>query len=747
MSDPNVNAPKQGSPVNSASTDTAATANAPAANEAITGAQPSAEVNQAAKPAAPAAPAETGAQDKSDEQSKDVILHNAFLLGWGLVELKSRLLIALDKTEDAVAQNPKAPAWQGGHAANSDGYSDPGVRLASVWRSIFGRLALLQSSAFPECTTALTLYEPPGPEDLPYVYKPSPDYANIGIAAVKDKNDKTGTNPILMDFKLYEVTRRAINCLSLLYVTPDKSLIPANIEEYQGLLVNAILQAKEKEDAKKAGLPPPQPQTDFPLNPDNLRAAREDLTKRTVRFLDAWDGYLRENYYFGGRIPNDDLELIAYEAGNSMSSLSWGIAVESAKLEQTKETDEEKFVAAWRKIFSPQAVIRLQHQISALSSALDDQYNLQPNGKEQQPAAQPQPSTETDEPVALDPDLPSQSIQAVKHSLDYWQRAVEWIPDNLNQLRDPQAREGATWSRDMRYALTEQANIWQTLMTRQQKLSAFNMESVTQKIMEDVTDEIQAGLQQGFGESVKQAEKLAQEMTREMNTIKQSAVAGLQTLLSSCSKYIWIGIGVVAFIFVVVLVLVWQAKISSTAGATSGISTLVTALAGLFGLNRLQIVKAKQETAVEDKHENAVSNVTSQAAAAPPASSSLLTRIEGAAEQAGKSLMDAFERGYKQARIELDELNRSVAVAYPLVEFFVLSFKLKSDAQFLTDIIWSDTDREEELKRIVRAAFGSLAVFIPSGSSDSTQDKRQLPAGGDAQQLTGSETHGLNAGN
>ena len=33
-------------------------------------------------------------------------------------------------------------------------------------------------------------------------------------------------------------------------------------------------------------------------------------------------------------------------------------------------------------------------------------------------------------------------------------------------------------------------------------------------------------------------------------------------------------------------------------------------------------------------------------------------------------------------------------------------------AAFLTEIIWSGKLREEEIKRVVRAAFGSLAVFI-----------------------------------
>src|SRR5262245_26427521 len=119
-------------------------------------------------------------------------LHNAFRLGCTLVELKCRIDVA-SKQEDKDL--------------------GPSIRLSSVWRAGFGRLATLLKAAFPKAVTAGTLYEPPSKEELPYLYPPEPDYANIGITGLNQAGEA-----ILLEFKLYEVTRRAINCLTMLYI-------------------------------------------------------------------------------------------------------------------------------------------------------------------------------------------------------------------------------------------------------------------------------------------------------------------------------------------------------------------------------------------------------------------------------------------------------------------------------------------------------------------------------------------------
>src|SRR5205823_12002949 len=124
----------------------------------------------------------------------------------------------------------------------------------------------------------------------------------------------------------------------------------------------------------------------------------------------------------------------------------------------------EECLIAWQRVFRDQDLIRLQHQISALSTALDDAYYDRHPGLKR-------PGSE-DGLVHTNPDLPSEAIRAVKHSIDYWQRTVEWIADH-HAAAIKAGKEGRQawpgqgdmlWWKDMRLALTEQANIWQTLM-------------------------------------------------------------------------------------------------------------------------------------------------------------------------------------------------------------------------------------------------------------------------------------------
>jgi hypothetical protein len=548
---------------------------------------------------------------------------------------------------------------------------------------------------------------------------------------------------ILGNFELYEVTRRAINCLTLLYVKEDESLIPDVVRRNQNHLVPEILKATQNPGGG-GGVPPPGDT----LHPqDNLQKAKEALTERTVKFLEAWDGYLRENYYTGGVIPNNDLELISYEAGHSMGSLSWGISAAMVPLEnQAKAVASQPktqtasgqlpdtspaFVKAWQTVFRDQAVIHLQHQISALSSALDNAYYLKRPGQKR-----------PDEDVLLaapNPDLPSQAIQAVKHSIDYWQRAVNWIPDNLGQLRDQEAPGPAPWSRPMRLALTEQANIWQTLMTGQQSLRAYSMESVAHKIMQDVTDEIQKSVRTDFRGGVHQAEQVMKEMAEEVkdaiDIAGQTAVQGLEKLFQACVRSFWPILGVIVVICIGSLVLALAVPAikdgATAASGGAGLTAVISAILGYFGLGNLKGVKAAQQTAIENGRDTAKTKVDSQATAgatgvagADAGDGHLLTRIEGAAQETGAMVLKAFERGYEQIRIELDGLNRSVAVAYPLVEFFGLTFQGQSEAAFLTNIIWSGMEREVEIKRVLRAAFGPLTLFISSSPEGSKGDDR-----------------------
>src|SRR5436190_15922131 len=156
-------------------------------------------------------------------------LHDAFRLGSTLVELKSRIAIAAQQPSEALG---------------------PTIRLSSVWRSGFGQLAALLETAFPRATTTGGIYEPPGNDQLPYLYPEEPDYANVGI---KGQDDAGAL--ILENFKLFDVTRRAINCLTVLYINKEESLIPDRIDKAQQRLIaahgNRRLDGRRPPDARR----------------------------------------------------------------------------------------------------------------------------------------------------------------------------------------------------------------------------------------------------------------------------------------------------------------------------------------------------------------------------------------------------------------------------------------------------------------------------------------------------------------
>ncbi|HJR08474.1 MAG TPA: hypothetical protein VJ842_14530 [Pyrinomonadaceae bacterium] len=607
-------------------------------------------------------------------------LRDAFLLGSGIIELKNRVQIAAHRE-----------------------HQESGLRLASVWRASFNRIAALQVKAFEKSTDAKTLYEPPDKDALPYLHPPDPDYADVGIVGVES----------LKDFKLYDVTRRAINCLTLLYVKEEESLVPEKIKSFQERLVPKILEAARNQQAGGG-----DPNATDEENPQEK--AKATLTERIVKFLDAWDGYLRENFYAGGKFTNDDLELVAYEAGHSVSSFSWGIASATELLEHDQEATEEKFLAAWQSIFRVQNVNRLQHQISALSSELDDAYYLEhPDVKRVVANAVL---------VAPNPDLPSQSIQAVKNSIDYWQRTVEWIPDHLKQLRDQSDTQTAPWSKKLRLALAEQSNIWQTLLTGQQTLRAYNMESVTHDIMRGVTAEIQNNLRTNFQGAMQQAQQtmkqVAEEVKGALDTAKDIAVSGVETLFGSFKRWLFWIVVIAVVIFVGLFLYTW-ANDNPQSGLGNLIGAGVSAVAGWLGFGSLKNEKAAQQTAIQAENNAAKLKVDSQATAgATDAASSsigggsILTSIQGAAQQTGTIILEALERGYEQARIELDSLSRSVAVSYPLVEFFGINLTLEGNVKVLTDILWGEAQRDAEIDRVTRAAFGPLSAFILSSADD-----------------------------
>ena len=115
--------------------------------------------------------------------------------------------------------------------------------------------------------------------------------------------------------------------------------------------------------------------------------------------------------------------------------------------------------------------------------------------------------------------------------------------------------------------------------------------------------------------------------------------------------------------------------------------------------------------------------VTTIGAATTPFINALLSRLSKIGSffgSAGTSIEKALQDGYAQILIEFDYLNHNVGVTFPLIEFFVWE-EMKFDDKpiedgydFLVNVFWTDADRQEEIQRVARAAFGPIGAFVGS---------------------------------
>ena len=89
----------------------------------------------------------------------------------------------------------------------------------------------------------------------------------------------------------------------------------------------------------------------------------------------------------------------------------------------------------------------------------------------------------------------------------------------------------------------------------------------------------------------------------------------------------------------------------------------------------------------------------------------------------------ALENGYKQILIEFDYLNHNVGITFPLIEFFVweeIKFggnAIEDGYDFLVNVFWTDTDRQEEIQRVTRAALGPIGMFVGASLKPSQPSK------------------------
>ncbi|MGB8645162.1 MAG: hypothetical protein WCF84_07985 [Anaerolineae bacterium] len=738
-------------------------------------------------------------------------LYSAFELGWTLVELRSRVHVQLNDPANA----PKSP----GHATDPSPATPvdnktsqdesqlleilPGAALqrGGLWGALLNRIALLHDLYYPDSTTAKTLYDIyPAGKARPWALYPTlrpgqenePDYAELAIPPVLRDTPGADAKPVLPKFDLYDAARRALNCLILLYLTPDDSLIWDIIEEYQRrLLDNLNADAAGKSQSQDTPAPasaPPVPGALVPTEPATpattaatsspntvvadsqggnqlanlegpphdglhphqhlLKNAQSELTILVVRLLEAWETYLRGVYNRSGLQTGTESRLVALEAGRNMASISWSM---STDMIGSSASGQDLWVK-WRKRFDPESIIRLQRQIAALGNTLNELYYADPNHpRPGQAGANPQQTAEEDDLRAPDPDAPGTAADAINHSLDYWQRAIEWLqtPGTSQMVRLPSfetadpslaeqrsAAEASTAGErlsnkqynSMRAALIEQSNIWHLLLTGQQRLDAYTVETLRFHLQAQVIDVLEGASTDQLIESTAQVfnqmQILAQQAEAAVEGIASTAKEGLESLFRNLSPYL-ITAAVVGLIGVIVLIisLFLPGIMNGQGGMVSSLMTIVAGVAGGAGLFSGSSNKNNQQSQVEDKKTASAqqaANVTQPlasvagAAEANPAGfiSQLSSGLSSAAVTARKEIEDALTRGLRQVRIETQRLDFSIGVSTPLVEFFLLNFNLQGDYNVLTEVLWSQAERDEELKNIERAAFGSLSMLL-----------------------------------
>ena len=717
-------------------------------------------------------------------------IHDAFLLGWGLIELKSRVQIAAMSTslspptqnpgstivaagstsgpvekilQDALSNAEKAKTHlllpesnvlqqlPAGSAVMRQSLTDLPDKawFTSLWRASFKRIAASHKSCFPSSGAIGTSYDLPDPSQtpnyaalssksqvydagniyLPYLYlRPSdvPDYCNIGIQEDTE---------LASSFSLYDATRRAFNCLTLLYTDPQDSLIPVTVSEFQKKLVQNIANVSQLAATLSNTAQPGQLQTDAgtldqpvpgqgdgaatgqpqavatavdiaPLSlEDQKNSAIQIVSNQAIHYLETWDCYARESLYVSGGndVEANEMQIVAYEAGRALASLSWGIStatvpVESAMnaalsagesagqamgdLRQALSTHPElkqQLKDAWASVFDDTNITTIQRQISALSTAMDEAYYRMHTDVSRQDASDVQ--------VQPNLDLPSQTIRAISYSLDYWKRAVQMICNEDDQQSEtiiplqtgiqnagsassdatalpqitplsPQARTQSNGSSNTNAGASPSTAVarppaiptmtWET--SNHLRLSLIQQAQVWQPLLL-----CQQSLRTFTTQYVTQ--RIWNDFMQEFEQAAHNDL--LNPLEKQARRYLIPAIAGVVLLVILVLIVVLLLHIPNLE------QSLITAFVFIVGsvLGFLGTAASRVSALISP-----ASNEQPAGATAIPGGAGRIPTIFGLT---GQAIIDAFQNGYKQILIEFDYLNHNISVTYPLVEFFI----------------------------------------------------------------------------
>ncbi len=655
----------------------------------------------------------------------------AFTLGWKITELRARLAIANNLAQEMYRTSPSGPSLEAtsaapapaGAPATSANQPAPGDASrdkkhktfqaaygdafwqTSVWRATFNEIAATHASVFGDSSIANTLYQPAGgwqaQEEMRFLFPQSaPLYANIGLVLTMFATaDSTEPPTNLLNFELYDITRRALNCLSLLHVMPDppeqlqNQLLNESILSYTGTLLE---QMKGPVAAR--------------LGPDqkvNKYTAISALTQVTADLLDAWSIFLRENYYNGGLMKNDPHEQLAFGVGSDLAGLSWHLTTATtvprlkADLGEAPPAPTTTWVShlydLWKGSLAKPSLAKIEHQLADLGALFDDAYYAA--------SQKPKPALSPSGKRAFDPCLPSETLSCVSKSLRYWCKAVAWVDPETDPAVSKR-RKALPWARPKTApatshaltrpleralwdALVEQSAVWQALITGDQHLSIYSVETVMHKLVEDVI-----------------AQFRAQIATRIKVTLRGAWMAAARQLAP-----------VILFLLALCIPgIVWLALTRPNfAGALNpnGLWAVVGAgpiLAGLLGFR--SVVGTPRGGAAAPTN---VTAVTTGDSAPATSGSPLIEHLKGVMGAVDTTFLKVLESATEQIQMDLAALNHQIGISYPLVDS-VIEFTglpaINTDFDFMSKVIWSTEEREEEVEGVVRAALGPLGMLI-----------------------------------
>lgn len=206
----------------------------------------------------------------------------------------------------------------------------------------------------------------------------------------------------------------------------------------------------------------------------------------------------------------------------------------------------------------------------------------------------------------------------------------------------------------------------------------------------------------------------------------------------------WLSPTVLAFIgsivlgIVIVVILVVAGKNVQDVGA--GALFLVGSVFGFLGgaVNRLiaafspasaqQPTTMKSSTTTTTKTGNGDSSTGTTTVSNNPA----LDKLAALVGIVSKELIEVFDNAYARVTIEFAHLNYAVSVADPLIQFFfeselatihrldgtTVDATIRGGYDFLTKVIWTGKDLEDEIERVVSAAFGPIGAFINGSTTN-----------------------------